>query len=57
MKRKPEELLEELRGTKQMCACGKTLVPSEGGTGVTHETYEDEDHHYEFFGGMKIEIN
>lgn len=57
MKRKTEEVLSELRGTKTTCGCGRPLVPclDENGKqiGVTH-TWEDDDWHMEYFSGLRI---
>lgn len=51
----PSLLLDALRGDGKTCGCGKKLIqvlPKDGMHGyVQHETYEDEDHHYAFFGG------
>ena len=55
----PKELLEKLRGTEEMCGCGKKLVPSfyKGKrTGLTHEDFEDDEHHMNFWAGLKVEI-
>ena len=55
-----EVLKKCLDGTDRMCACGNPLIPtfdSEGKrSGVTHETDKQEEHHYAFWSGLKVEI-
>ncbi len=67
----PAEVLDELRGTEEMCACGRSLerrvyhgpdVVAEDGTaywteGKTYVTHtpEDDDHHMAYFSGIRVE--
>ena len=43
-----------------ICACGAPLYPvldDKGNrVGVTHETVEDDDYHFKFFAGLRVEI-
>ena len=43
-----------------VCGCGFPLYPSYGAdgkrTGVTHKTYEEEDHHMAHFSGIRVEL-
>ena len=42
-----------------ICLCGAPLYPVLDGNGdrigVAHETIEDDDYHFKFFAGLKIE--
>ncbi len=55
----PELALTKLRGCDKLCGCGKELIPvikNGKRIAVTHRTFEDEEHHMNFFSGLRIEI-
>ena len=55
----PKIMLDKLRGCDKLCGCGKELIPAfyKGKrTGVIHKTYEDDEHHMNFWAGLKLEI-
>ncbi len=67
----PKELLEKLRGTPEICGCGRPfvkkvyhgpdVVADDGfvywteGKGYVTHTEEDDWHHMEFFSGIRVE--
>ncbi len=54
----PKKLLDKLRGCDKICGCGKELIPvmKDGKRiGVTH-SMEDDEHHMNFWAGLRVEI-